>query len=223
MPEDPMIEQECQNGVFTCLQKRWQLLNLRQDRAQRLQGEQSVEIARDFDLWPSHEVVIECIDNGEADSSQPAGTIGLGLLGEDDAAKTSLMAASANNSDDATVPRSVAAAFEATQNFVRISFNDPFVQVEQNGVDFCYQVSVDGRQTISSLRETISNRLATLHPADDLGSSVPVAHDNAGEGSRGVEVHLRKNERSNMIKDESKPISSLGSSVFRRSRMCGMH
>ena len=113
----------------------------------------------------------------------------------------------------------MAKAFEATRNNLKVKFNDPFLDVGEDGVDFGLTAVVDGRQSIATLRHKIAEMLLTLHPEHApplLEEQQPASGDDDDNetdeelAAKALPIHLRKNERADMLKDEKKPVSSLG-------------
>ena len=220
----------CAYETFSCMDCDWQLLLLQKGQARRLMGSTTLDLRRGFELWPNAEVVLERVpvreDPAAITRDIPALTTILGAS----IATSSVSLSKKPNTEmkaGAETPQSVAEAFEASQNFLKVHFNDPFCEGTSSSSDPDFQlvVSIDGRDPISMLRRKIAAELLLIHPErqprldelEDAGESDVRDSDTEKEsGTSNIEraadalaIHLRAS-RASMIKDENKPISTLG-------------
>lgn len=231
--DDDVQDNTCAFETFSCMDCDWQLLFLQKGRARHLTGSATLELRRGFELWPNAEVVLERVPvretSGDVAPNVPALTTILGSSITTTSAGYLTKKPDTEMQAATETPRSVAEAFEASQNYLKVHFNDPFCEGASSSSDPDFQnvVSIDGRDPIAVLRRKIAAQLLLIHPEqqpllDELEdaemSDVRDAETKEESGTSNIDraadalaIHLRTSQRASMIKNETKPVSTLGS------------
>ena len=189
------LAKECESGRFACAGADWRILVLQKGHGRVLRGPPSTELRRAYDLWPTHQIVVERIGSsstteksaeGEGEAETETETDGAApfatVLG--DTFKTTSASLPSPPLEGEEPRPTVAEAFEASQNFLHIRYNDPFeTGAFETGPNYSHFVAVDGRESIASLRRKIARNLLKLHPERAVKEDTDDGDSGTGTGN----------------------------------------